>query len=284
MELTPLRAGKLAATALFPPLLLLACGGGGQASQPAATPKPGQSEQAAMPLPPWASSMKVAIQSPSEGAKITANQVPLQVSFSGFQPSCDLAGTAPVQGTGHYHVEIDRSLVDMFCAPSATISMQNVKPGTHTITVLPALNDHAEVDQNATSVTVDYEPTQPLSAITAAAPAGTPSIKILSPKAGTMLKGDFDVLVQVSSFNVSCDLEGKPDVAGYGHWHVNLDSTSGPMMGMMTMLRMSCGNVLHLSTRGVTPGRHTLIAFLADNQHAPLNPMVADQVAVDVGR
>ncbi len=237
-----------------------------------------------MPLPPWAATMKVAILSPSDGAKITANQIPLRVSFSSFQPSCDLAGTAPVQGTGHYHVEIDKSLVDMFCAPSATISMQNVKPGTHTITVLPALNDHAEVDQNAASVSIDYEPTQPLTQIAAASPSGTPSIKVLSPKAGTTLKGSFDVFVQVSSFNVTCDLEGKPDVAGYGHWHVNLDSTSGPMMGMMTMLRMGCGNVLQLSTQGMTPGRHTLIAFLADNQHAPLEPMVADKVAVVVGR
>jgi hypothetical protein len=225
--------------------------------------------------------MRVAIQSPADGTRITANQVPLQVSFSGFQPNCDLAGTANVQGTGHYHVEIDRSLVDMFCTSSAAISMQNVKPGTHTITVLPALNDHAEVAQNGTSVTVDYEPAQPLAQV-APAPAGTPSIKIVSPKAGTTLHGAFDVWVQVTSFNASCDLEGKPDVAGYGHWHVNLDSTSGPMMGMMTMLRMSCGNVLHLSSTGMTAGRHTLIAFLADNQHAPLNPMAEDQVAVNV--
>jgi hypothetical protein len=283
MEWTLSRAGRLAATGLLPPLLLLACGGANQASRPAATPKPGQSEQAAMPLPPWASSMKVAIQSPTGGAKITGNQLPLQVSFSGFTSSCDLAGTANVQGMGHYHVEIDKSLVDMFCAPSATISMQNVKPGTHTITVLPALNDHAEVEQNATSITVDYEPTQPLPEILAAQ-AGTPSIKIVSPKAGSTLNGDFDVWVQVSNFNVSCDLEGKPDVTGYGHWHVNVDSTSGPMMGMMTMLRMSCGNVLHLSAKGMTAGRHTLIAFLADNQHAPLNPMVEDQVAVNVAR
>jgi len=262
-------------------VLLLACGGASQASRPAATPKPGQSEQAAMPLPPWASSMKVSVQSPVDGAKITANQIPLQVSFSGFQPSCDLAGTANVQGTGHYHVEFDKSLVDMFCAPTATISMQNVRPGTHTLTVLPSLNDHAEVEQNAKSVTIDYEPTQPLAEI-APAPAGTASIKIVSPKAGTTVKGAFDVWVQVSTYNVRCDLEGKPDVAGYGHWHVNLDSTSGPMMGMMTMLRMSCGNVLHLSTKGMAVGRHTLIAFLADNQHAPLNPMVEDQVAVNV--
>jgi len=171
----------------------------------------------------------------------------------------------------------------LFCTPAATISMQNLRPGSHTLTVLPALNDHAEVEGNAKSVTIDYQPTQALPEI-APAPAVTPSIRILSPKAGSTLNGTFDVWVQVANFNVSCDLEGKPDIAGYGHWHVNLDSTSGPMMGMMTMLRMSCGNVLHLSARGITAGRHTLIAFLADNQHAPLNPMVEDQLTVNVAR
>jgi len=283
MQWTLSRTCRMAATALLPPLLLFACGGAGQGSRPSASAKPGQTEQAAMPLPPWASSMKVAIQSPGDGARITANQVPLQVSFSGFQPTCDLAGTSNAQGTGHYHVEIDKSLVDMFCTPAATISMQNLRPGSHTLTVLPALNDHAEVEGNAKSVTIDYQPTQALPEI-APAPAVTPSIRILSPKAGSTLNGTFDVWVQVANFNVSCDLEGKPDIAGYGHWHVNLDSTSGPMMGMMTMLRMSCGNVLHLSARGITAGRHTLIAFLADNQHAPLNPMVEDQLTVNVAR
>jgi len=236
-----------------------------------------------MPLPAWAKAMKVTIVSPSNGAKVTANQVALKVSFSGFESSCDLAGTKDVKGFGHYHVLIDKSLVDMYCAADTTVSMQNLTPGNHVVAAVPALNDHAEVEENASSVTIDYEPTNAPAPITKPATFGGPaSIKIISPAAGTKVTGNFDVAVQVNNFNVTCDLEGKPDVSGYGHWHVNADTTSGPMMGMMTMLRMSCGNVIHLSARGMSAGKHTLFAFLADNQHAPLNPMIVDQVEVNV--
>ena len=280
MAIGSIAARKVLSGLFALPLVVVACGGGQPQTGAAPTAPPG----GMMPLPDWAKAMKVTIQSPSPGAKVTANQVPLKVSFSGFQSTCDLAGTKDVKGFGHYHVLIDKSLVDMYCAPDTTVSMQNLKPGNHEIAVVPALNDHAEVEDNASTVTVDYEPGQAPPAIAPATFGGPPSIKIISPAAGSTVSGPFDVAVQVSNFNVTCDLEGKPDVSGYGHWHVNADTTSGPMMGMMTMLRMSCGNVMHLSARGMTPGKHTLIAFLADNQHAPLNPMVQDQVVVNVSR
>jgi len=170
-----------------------------------------------------------------------------------------------------------------YCAPQASISMQNVKPGQHTLTVLPAQNDHEEIEANAQSITIDYQPTAPLAAIAAASTSAKPTIKIISPKAGATLSGPFDVTVQISNFNPSCDLLGKPDVAGYGHWHLNVDSDSGPMMGMMTMFGMSCSNTLHSTSAGLSPGKHTLIALLTDNGHAPFNPDIADRVDVTVG-
>lgn len=272
-------ARRLLSGLLAVPLMVVACGGG----QPASSTKPSAAASGGMmPLPAWAKGMKVNILSPTSGTKVTANQVPLKVSFSGFTPSCDLAGTPDKQGVGHYHILIDKSLVDMFCTAESTVSMQNLKPGNHEIAVLPALNDHVEVEDNASTVTVDYEPSSPQPAVTPATFSGPPSIKIISPAAGSTVSGKFDVAVQVKNFNVTCALEGKPDVAGYGHWHVNVDSTSGPMMGMMTMLRMSCGNAIHVSAAGLSPGKHTLFAFLTDDQHAPLSPMVQDQVVVNV--
>ncbi len=98
------------------------------------------------------------------------------------------------------------------------------------------------------------------------------------------MSGAFDIVVAVTNFNLSGDLMGKPGLAGYGHWHVNLDSTSGPMMGMASMLGMSGTTVFHASTAGLSAGeRHTLIALLTDNGHAPFSPMVADKVDVTVG-
>jgi hypothetical protein len=264
--------GALATAALA----AVACGGSSATSS--ASPSP----HMAMELPPWAMAMKVAIQSPTDGTKITDNTVPVHVSISGFQATC-ASGFAPVQGEGHYHLLIDKSLVDMFCAPDATLSMQNLQPGTHTITAQPALTNHMDVEMNASSVTIDYEPTHALPALTAATFPGAPSIKIMSPAKGTQLSGAFDISVQVSNYNVSCALEGKPDVAGYGHWHVNLETLNSGMMGMETMARMSCQNVLHMNTQGFPAGHHLLIVYLTDDQHAPLMPEVMDSVDVVFG-
>lgn len=266
------------------PLVIAACGGG-QAAAPTSTPKPAAPSQSSMPggmqVPAWADAMKVKIQSPTDGSKITGNQVTVNVSFSGFTPTC-AAGGQPVKGQGHYHVMLDNSLVDMFCTPQATVSMQNVKPGSHTLSVVPALSDHADVQMNMQSVKIDYEPTNPLPEIQAAASTGTPSIKITSPQPGASVSGDFDVKVQISNFHSTCDLEGRPDVAGYGHWHVNIDTTNSAMGGMATMMRMACGDTMYLTTKGLSAGKHTLIAYLADNQHAPINPMVAAQLQINV--
>jgi len=172
----------------------------------------------------------------------------------------------------------------MFCTPQATVSMQNVKSGKHDITVMPAQNDHQEVEMNAQTISVDYEPTNPLAPITDATEAATPALQIMSPKAGDVVSGSFDVVVQITGFHPSCDLLGKPDVAGFGHWHLNLDSDSGPMMGMGTMLGMSCESVFHATTQGLQSGsKHTLIALLTDNGHAPLHPEVANRVEVSIG-
>lgn len=284
MQVAPKRHRLLGGVALLP-LVAVACGSSTTTSgaSPSAKMSPEMSG-GMMSMQPGADAMKVSIASPATGTKVTANAVTLQVSTSGFDDTCALAGKENAQGKGHYHVLIDKSLVNMFCAPQATVSLQNVKPGMHTISVVPAQNDHAEVDANTQSIQIDYEPSNAPSAITDATFPGKPSIKILSPAAGSTVKGDFDVVVQVTNFNLSCDLLGKPDVAGYGHWHLNLDTMTGPMMGMGTMLGMACTTTFHATTDGLQSGQtHSLIALLTDNGHAPLNPAVDDKVEVTIG-
>jgi hypothetical protein len=41
------------------------------------------------------------------------------------------------------------------------------------------------------------------------------------------------------------------------------------MMGMGTMMRMSCQRTLRVSLAGIKPGQHTFFEILQDNQHAP---------------
>jgi hypothetical protein len=294
-QATVRRAPRPLRTAVFLPVLALlaaACGGGnGQSSGAASggtqtpTTQAPTTTQAAMAMPPGVQNMKVAITAPADGTRVTANQVTLKVATSGYTDTCDLAGKPIVNATtGHYHVLLDKSLVNMFCTPAVTVSMQNVKPGKHTLTVVPALNDHAEVEESAKSVTIDYQPTNPLPTLTDKPAVGTPSIKILEPKAGDTVSGPFDVTVQISNFKPDCDLFGKPGVAGYGHWHLNLDSTGGPMQGMGSMVAMSCQDFMHVTTQGLKSGQtHTLIALLTDDGHAPLNPPVEDKVQVKIG-
>jgi len=112
-----------------------------------------------------------------------------------------------------------------------------------------------------------------------------PSITIVSPKPGATVKGSFTVRVQIKNYRASCALFGKPNLDGYGHWHLNLDAATGGMMGMGAMMGMSCTNTIHASTAGLMPGStHTLIALLVDNQHVPLMPLVASRVTVRIGQ
>jgi hypothetical protein len=215
--------------------------------------------QMGMQLPPGAEHMKVAITAPPNNTRVTANQLTLNVAVSGYTDTCDLAGKPVLNATsGHYHVLIDKALVNMYCTPTATVSMQNLTSGRHTLTVVPALNDHAEVEHNARSVTIDYRPAHPLATLTDKTFPAAPSIQILSPSPGATVSGPFDVTVKLSNFDASCALFGKPDVAGYGHWHLNLDASTGPMMGMGTMLGMSCQRTFHATTQGLKAGQtHT---------------------------
>ena len=227
---------------------------------------------------PW----KVLVSGLKDGATITDNVVPISVAPDGYTFSCADAGKADAATIGHYHVELDHALVNMYCTPTTSISLQNVNAGPHILTVIPATNAHDEVTKAAISVNFIYQPAKLLTAIVAAVNPGTPAIKILSPAPGSSVSGDFTVTVDVKNFTVSEALFGKPNLAGYGHWHLNVDSLTSGMMGRGTMLGMSGSNTFQASTKGLPAGPHTFFAVLVDNQHAPLNPAVVASVELVV--
>ena len=279
------------------PFVVAACSAGASATAPARPPLAAGSSPSTMPAEsgmspgmsemPMASGLadlhwKVAVSGVASAATVTDNGVTLNVAPTGYTFSCADAGKPNEPTIGHYHVELDHALVNMYCTPSATISMQNVDPGKHTLTVIPATNSHDELMDTGVSVDFTYQPAAALPGITAAANPGTPSIAIVSPASGSTVSGDFTVKVQISSFTVSEALFGKANLAGYGHWHLNVDSTTAGMMGMATMLGMSGGDTFQASTKGLSPGKHTFFALLVDDQHAPLNPPVVTQVELVV--
>src|SRR6266567_6673003 len=146
-------------------------------------------------LPKGARHMHVTILSPAPGAKVTGNSVTVHVQVAGYRDTCALAGKH-VMGmeattTGHYHVLLDGALINMYCTPATVVSLQNVKPGMHTLTVVPSLDDHAQVTANAKSIMFNYAPAKPLPALTSMMTMGKPSISIVSPKPGATVSGNF---------------------------------------------------------------------------------------------
>ncbi len=212
---------------------------------------------------------KLRVLTPSKSQLVTGNSLSTRVALSNFKIDCALAGTPNRKGIGHYHIELDHLLVNMFCGPRAQISMKNVTPGPHQLKFIPATNSHMDDMQAAKTRPFVYRPSHPLSKARPLHFPGKPSIRIVSPRNGATVRKSFDLVVAVRNFRLSCDLYGKENLAGWGHWHANVDTTTRGMMGMATMLGMSCGRSFHISLAGIEPGTHRFIAILVDNIHAP---------------
>jgi hypothetical protein len=212
---------------------------------------------------------KLTVLAPKNGTTLTANTLNTLVSITHFKVDCRYAGSANRKGVGHYHIELDQSLINMFCGPRGQVSMLDVAPGKHTLQFIPAANDHADDMKALKQISFSYKPSQPLPPAKPLSFAGKPQVAIVSPKPGSTVHGGFDLVVAVKNFRLSCALYGKANVKGYGHWHANVDTNTMGMMGMGTMLGMSCSRSFHVSLAGIKPGQHTFIATLEDNTHAP---------------
>lgn len=257
---------------------------GNSTSSTTTSPKPaaaaGSGESHAAPMMSVDTGARLTVSSPHPNAVVRGNAVGFDLGISHFNVDCSYAGTPNRKGIGHYHVELDGALINMFCAHRGQVSLQNVKPGEHELTFVAADDEHGEDMKSAQEVSFEYRPTNPLPVIEGEQKS-KPSIQILSPKPGSTVHGGFDLTVQPKNFEFSCALYGKEDIPGYGHWHINVDSTSKGMMGMGTMLGMSCQHTFHVSLAGIKPGPHTFFAILEDDQHAP-TPNAQASVNVNV--
>jgi len=230
---------------------------------------------------PAAQASSVQILSPAPNAVETGDTVAVKVAVKNLDLSCALAGTPPRAGTGHWHLLLDGGLINYECGTAAVLSMQNVTPGKHTITAALAANDYSPIAGKAASakVTFTYKPAHALHALTAYMAPGKPSISILAPNNNATVGEHFAVVLDWTNLRSSCDLLGKPDVTGYGHWHLFIDSVK---KGLATLVGMSCTHNVTVFTDGLTPGTHTLYAMLADNLHAPISPTAMASIKIRV--
>src|SRR5262249_31559529 len=110
-------------------------------------------------------------------------------------------------------------------------------------------------------------------------PATGASVAISSPQNGATVGPQFKLEVKATNFTASCDLEGKQNVAGYGHYHVFVDMDPGAMMGeqgmeemmeMPGMISMPCANSVPVDLSAWPSGQRLLSVELEQNDHTPL--------------
>jgi plastocyanin len=218
--------------------------------------------------------------SPAEGARITSTDIPVQVEVSNFKLSADDVGLPDVDGEGHIHVMIDGMnmgvLFNFYTTPTFTLLGDAITPGKHTLIFDLSSNTHMDMEDTVQHITIDYQPTNPRPAPAAISNPGSPSVRITSPADGATLGPKFTLQVDRSNFTPSLGLEGKPNLTGFGHYHVMVDMDAFPTMmigGMMSMdgmVAMPGSDTVQLDLSAWPPGKHTLTVEPVQNDHTPI--------------
>jgi len=225
------------------------------------------------------SSVSLTVLQPTPALVVTGPSLPIQVLANGYRIDARYAGTPNLPYIGHYHEILDGNLVDMTPLVDGnrdTVPMVGVSDGWHTLTLVPANNDHSMIMPAAVSIPFDYQgPYLPEPA--GYTGTGSPGITITSPAGGSTVQGSFTMTVNVTNFVVCGDCFGKALVPGEGHWHIFVDQVD-----MAHMKVMGGGPSQTVSLKGVTPGWHTFYALLVDNHHMPIMPMTMASVRLYV--
>ena len=105
------------------------------------------------------------------------------------------------------------------------------------------------------------------------------TVTITSPQNGDTVAGPVRVIMRATGVQITPTTVER---AGTAHHHLFVDHD---LTWLSDTIPMGSPGILHLSDgkteyvlEGLAPGRHRVIAMLADWRHVPLNPIVADTV------
>ncbi|TAM77604.1 hypothetical protein EPN44_02695 [bacterium] len=265
---------------------------------------------ATMPTP------SITILAPAAGSSVATSEIPVSVATKNFSVECAHVGQPGVPGRGHIHAMVDGTsmavMTNVYCSKRFTISGEGLQPGKHTLAVILATDAHDNASMPA-EVTFTYQPQSALP-LPASAETGKPSLTILSPGNGARVGKTFDLKVAVSNFQLSCNLEGRPNVSGYGHLHVfvtqpgitdkpswapkmpmepmggSSSSMKGEspmagemkMMSMIGMIGMPCATTIPVDLSQWHTGKAKIVVMFANNDHEPTMGVAAAAVTVNV--
>lgn len=213
------------------------------------------------------SSVSLQVLAPTPGEVVTGSTLAINVNAVGYKLDAGFAGTPVLPHIGHYHEILDGRLVDMtplHTPTSDTVSMVDVAPGPHVLTLVPANNDHSMVLSAAVSIPFTYAgPFLPPPAEVVF--PNPPTVAITAPATGATVSGDsFFMTASVSNFTLCGACFGKDNIAGMGHWHIFLDQPD-----MAHMLTMAGDSTQEVSLKAIPTGWHTFYAVLVNDQHMP---------------
>ncbi|TAM92807.1 hypothetical protein EPN42_00035 [bacterium] len=255
----------------------------------------------------------ITILAPAAGSNVATSEIPVAVATKDFSVECTHVGQPGAPGRGHIHAMVDGTsmavMTNVYCSKQFTISGEGLQPGKHILAVILATDAHDNASMPA-EVTFTYQPQSP-QPLPAPAESGKPSLTILSPGNGARVGKTFDLKVAVSNFQLSCDLEGRPNIAGYGHLHVFVTQsgvTDKPswapkmsmepmsssmkgespmagemkMMSMVGMIGMPCATTIPVDLSQWHTGKAKIVVMFANNDHEPTMGVAAAAVTVIV--
>ncbi len=225
----------------------------------------------------------LSILSPQAGENVTSTDIPVSIQVSNLSLSSADVGLPDKDGEGHIHVMLDGMnmgvLFNFYTSPTFTLPGQGMKPGQHTLTFDLASNTHVDMEDTVTNVTINYQPATAKAAPQASSPSGTPEVTVVWPPNGATVGPLFTLQVSRNNFTPSFELEGKPNLAGYGHYHVFVDMPMMDMggdhgdMGMMSMagmIGMPGTDSIPVDLRAWPNGQHTITVEPVQNDHTPI--------------
>ena len=228
----------------------------------------------------------IAVISPGNGDTVSTTDIPVRVQVSNYTLSASDVGMPDKDGEGHIHVMLDGMnmgvLFNFYTSPTFTLPGQGMKPGQHTLTFDLASNTHEDMEDTVTNVTVNYQPLTAQPAPQASPSTGAPEVSIVWPPDGATVGPLFTLQVAKKNFAPSLELEGKPNLAGYGHYHVFVDmpmmdmtgggggQDMGGMMSMAGMIAMVGNDNVPVDLRAWSNGQHTITVEPVQNDHTPI--------------
>ena len=226
----------------------------------------------------------ISIVSPTDGSAVTTNDIIVQVNVSNFTVDCSQLGRPDQDGVGQILAFVDGAtvaqLTNFYCGDTFVIPGNGLTPGQHQIAIVLASNTHAPMMDTAQSVTIDFQPVQPVPP-PVAHDQGAPAITLVSPADGATVPSTFEVQVQTTNFIPANGLEGKASVPGYGHYHVWVDAPDSPT-SLANLVLMPGTNAFTLDLSAWGPGEHQIRIEPAQNDHSMYDPATPVSFTVTV--